>query len=162
MSNNKTPKAARGYRLWGLEDSKLLSLGAGKGEWKPGWNKAVCVIHEDHQAPVSDCECGFYAYHTIQAPKDEYSHLDSAGLVFGTVAGAGKLEIHCDGFRAEYLSIVALGITDESKKEALEALSKEWGIPFFNSEQELFDYSDKLGLEDLSEYVSSDKETKDA
>lgn len=159
--SDKAPKAARGYRLWGLEDSKLLSLGAGKGAWKPGWNKAVCAIHEDHRAPVSDCECGFYAYRSIQAPRDEYSHLDSAGLVFGTVAGAGKLEVHSEGFRAEYLRIVALGTTDQKKKAILETLAQEWEVPFFDSEEELFDHSDKLGLVDLSEYLSKNSEAKD-
>lgn len=75
------------------------------GYWEPGVNEARCDQGKDHEAPAPDCECGLYAYHSLQ-------ELGPDDGVIGVVAAWGRLEVHHDGFRAERARILALARTD--------------------------------------------------
>jgi hypothetical protein len=69
-----------------------------------------------HDAPVQDCTCGLYAFHAIppgwftgglRAPT-----FNPAGGIAGgagaVITAWGRIEVHHNGFRAEYAQIVAL------------------------------------------------------
>ncbi len=62
-----------------------------------------------HEAPDADCECGLYAYHPWsgmgQHLVEDSGHRD--GAVVGLVEAWGRVEVHSEGFRAEYAKPVA-------------------------------------------------------
>lgn len=106
-----------GYRSWRLNDWVLTPLSVG-GPWRPGINHACCHgpfaammggfwdahVEQDgnaqrHKAPHANCVCGLYAYH--EPPRNP-------GPIIGAIAAWGDLQVHPDGFRAEYAQIVAL------------------------------------------------------
>ena len=65
--------------------------------------EAVCesMGKEEHEAPHPGCSCGVYAIR--YANRDNSYWLNSgAGSVYGEVALWGNVEIHTDGYRAQY------------------------------------------------------------
>lgn len=104
--------------------------------WVPGRNNAVCSGREvwpwphgwtglappplrdapphlgdqpraRHPAPAPDCKCGLYAMHSIR------QELQRAGRVaeeevLGAVVGWGAIEVHANGWRAQYAMVTAL------------------------------------------------------
>lgn len=107
-------EAVVGYRRWRLDDWVLSPLNYSK-PWRPGVNKAVCQpgsymrtyssyggdIDSPHKAPHHGCHCGMNAFF-------EPKGIREGGDVLGAVVGWGDLQVHPDGFRAEYAQIVAL------------------------------------------------------
>lgn len=120
-----------GYRVFQLNKGELCSCGT-KNRWMPGVNKARCdapgLWDENqriwnqipfnagewgqanprptlHDAPKNDCQCGLYAFH--KAPTD-WPEGALKGAVGAVVLSWGKMQVHRDGFRAEYSEIVAL------------------------------------------------------
>lgn len=124
-----------GYRSWRLADWVLAPVSYGH-PWRPGVNRAKCVAHEglfpsvtfgsgitfeppkpkNHAAPQQDCTCGLHAYHEIPQQAE--------GVVIGAVAAWGDLQVHCNGFRAEYAQILALVAAD-----GLEEVAGLYGVP---------------------------------
>lgn len=54
-----------------------------------------------HSAPEPDCSCGWYARHQLP-----YKPLEN--LIWGAVAGWGKMEISQNGWRSQYAQILGL------------------------------------------------------
>jgi hypothetical protein len=121
-----------GYRQWRLDDWVLSPIGyTSTPPWRPGVNTARCAIDpgytitfgtspapaavgpaaEQHAAPHNECQCGLYAYH------DPIKTYPAYGYVWGAVAAWGNIEVHHNGFRAQYAQIVALA-EPESREEA--------------------------------------------
>ena len=112
-------QAVAGYRTWEVDaDGWLLpfSLGAIAGPWRPGVNTAVCHYakwrgdgtREVHAAPHPRCMCGLYA---LANADDHRLPRDHPGLALGAVGAWGDLEVHRDGFRAEFATVLALAVS---------------------------------------------------
>lgn len=135
-----------GYRKWRLADWVLSPINHGN-PWRPGVNKAVCQPDRthfylnymgdapdiSHKAPGRDCNCGMNAFFE---PKD----IREGGDVLGAVVGWGDLQVHPDGFRAEYAQIVALinmGSANDPKEPDLTAVTTLYRVPLLDSMEEL-------------------------
>jgi hypothetical protein len=135
MSAEDTPLVAGkiiGYRFWITKDYagnlglfSVYALANSPYEWKPRINEAHCRAlvlpwfkkpHHNpdhlalHLAPDPDCECGFYALHSIDSSRlqilvsshQKYNHK----YVRGAIAAWGKVQVHREGFRAQYAQII--------------------------------------------------------
>jgi len=145
-----------GFRQWRVGDDLELRSGHIADHWLPGDNKATChgqqnpfdVYGRDRvnyckDCPGNDCHCGFYALHRPSfwygKDRDRQRHPFSVVLTFGPepdfvaglIAGWGKVQVHHDGFRAQYAKVVALAVpTDGKKRIALaRACAAEYGVP---------------------------------
>ena len=147
MSRDDPPLLAgaiHGVRTWRVEwsdgDARLGAPVYG-GEWARGRpTRASCEAagraHPGRRAPARSCSCGLYALH----PRDEaIADLEQRRSYddepFGTVAGIveawGRVEVHEDGFRAEYArpkALAAIGTAPGSDEELLiERLAERHG-----------------------------------
>ena len=99
-----------GLRTFRVDDSGLLLPLYSSGAWYDGPNTAQCAPptgHHDrapHAVPADDCECGFYAYGTPEAARQN-RHLRHVQAV---VSCWGGLVAGTQGFRAEHARIVAV------------------------------------------------------
>ena len=96
----------RGLRSWRIVPGPAgqLRLGALNGElWERGGpTRAICRGRRRHaeHAPAGDCQCGLYALHPWAYKSTEWTR---GGLsVFGTVRAWGSLQLHAEGFRAQW------------------------------------------------------------
>ncbi|MCB0868157.1 MAG: hypothetical protein KDB48_05645 [Solirubrobacterales bacterium] len=110
----KTPFLAGtiiGIRQWhsDLSLSRLRPLTRYQ-DWKMDGKptEAVCANHEgSHQAPDPDCDCGLHAYHPWSSKREHLSLYFRDSQVTGLVAAWGKVEVHGEGFRAQYAKPMA-------------------------------------------------------
>ena len=147
-------------------DLKLRAAHKADQVWASGENVAVCKPNDrlvymddgfDYKyvprdpckiAPGSNCECGWYALHD---PSDfwygkksistAYQQLlatpgNSDPLVSGVIAAWGNIEVHHQGFRAQYARVVAL-VLPESKRDqtVVRACAAEYGVPVVKAER---------------------------
>jgi hypothetical protein len=117
-----------GFRAWQIVGRpglwQLGSVGIGdETEWNGREEvKAICRSDsrfftdpddedewtDSHPIPSPNCTCGFYAWHN---PEDVSLHTD----VWGAVIARGRLEVHREGFRAEYMQPLAFAIPEDSR-----------------------------------------------
>jgi hypothetical protein len=98
-----------GLRAWQvLEDGRLFGV-AKPVFWEPRCaTQAFCLESEEHEAPAPGCGCGLYAYHPAAWPARRLArHRDRVWvsgrqLVVGVMEAWGQVELHADGFRAEW------------------------------------------------------------
>lgn len=101
-------------RWWGKPSVTLRSMVRNGYSWKAGRNEAVCLVsgrpvpdQPPHVSPGTGCSCGFYAVHDVdRLPR--LTNLDSDYLVLAGVAGTGIVRVHTDGWRAQFVRIVAI------------------------------------------------------
>jgi len=100
------PGRIHGLRQWALDNAKPPHLRAVVHDqpW-PQYGvpfAARCVGHS-HAAPSAHCSCGIYAWHP-RADNAEYvfPSRDWLGSVTGIIEAWGEVEVHHDGFRAQY------------------------------------------------------------
>lgn len=125
-----------GFRGWKVsrDDGGLVLESTGvDGRWEPGPNEAKCQVEDNprggagwvtlgwqtaqgspwyerfHQAPNPDCVCGLYAMHK----QPDVARWAGGDRVEGVVQAWGNIEVHADGFRAQYAEIVLLVMPDE-------------------------------------------------
>jgi hypothetical protein len=145
-----------GYRQWSLikdaPTGHLVGLGAhgwGLNTWEgPAEIRATCGFAADigdpsHTSPHPECECGLYARHWLGNTRpDGYSRWvgaadsDSAS-VWGAVLARGRMEVHADGFRAEYMRPLALLAETE--------VGHAFALPSFTDPDDLTAYAKKHG-----------------
>ena len=95
-------------------------LGAYNGElWERGRpTRARCtrrgyITHAEH-APAGDCSCGLYAVHPWAYRAANWPR---GGLeVFGTVRAWGCLQLHAEGFRAQWAEPASLFLVGASRR----------------------------------------------
>jgi hypothetical protein len=147
-----------GYRRWMLTDWTLVPNSIGD-PWRPGINHARCRTHdpgyagalwaqrhasiyiesnpEPHTTPDPDCECGLYALHDLDLIRGHEP--ETIVFIIGAVAAWGRLEVHWDGFRAEYAQIVALvpphGGSTAGGWPGLEVLQRVYQVPFVTADR---------------------------
>ena len=127
-----------GFRHWAIRNNKL-GAATHHYEWEPGLNHANC--HMGHEAPARDCHCGFNAYYCLEDT--------TYGGVCGAIAGAGKVELHGDGFRSSEAQIIALLAVAPNKynsyssyysKDELKEIEATYGVPVFTDKKEFLKY----------------------
>ncbi len=113
------PGRIHGVRLWTvtLGCGSMALCGLNGSAWTAGGEptRARCspfvsryTGHERHDhAPASDCTCGLYSMHpwpeqTAEVAGSLLAGNDLAIPVMGVVEAWGRIEVHEDGFRAEY------------------------------------------------------------
>ena len=131
--------AVHGFRTWSLaldRESRPGLIGYGHTRWESGGQptRAECLpgngtpaSHpEGFPVPAEGCACGLYASHPwARDPNSDFLRVDGMGLepddVFGVVEAWGRMEVHEDGFRAEYARPIALF--------ARTGAELEWDVP---------------------------------
>lgn len=142
-----------GYRVWRLQDNKLCSL-TKKTTWQQGINKSKCLKPEvEHSSPAEGCHCGFNAFYFLpDALIKETSDFDY--IVWGAVAGAGRVFLKTHGWHAEEAQILSLYTTSdfitESEKKTLQ---KTYGVPLFNDLKKWEEFSSSLAKEVASKEI---------
>lgn len=105
-----------GLRTFRVDDSGLLLPLYSSGVWYDGPNTAHCTPptghHEraPHPVPCDECECGFYAYGTAEAARQN-KHMR---YVQAVVSCWGSVVAGTQGVRAEHARIVAVWISPEA------------------------------------------------
>lgn len=100
------PGRIHGLRQWALDNAKPPHLRAMVHDqpWPQGGAPfaARCVSHS-HAAPGAHCSCGIYAWHP-RPDNAEYAFpsRDWRGSVTGIIEAWGEVEVHHDGFRAQF------------------------------------------------------------
>lgn len=128
-----------GFRSWRIANGHLQSPYI-PCRWDGRTMRAVCYdanrvltrgegwLDEPHDSPHPDCRCGIYAYHSPGAR----SYYGEVWWCEGVVAAWGRLEVHADGYRAEFARVEALGVPDLGNprlEQAVEAIGRELGLP---------------------------------
>lgn len=113
LVNGKEP--VLGVRAWQVRrDGQLCSIHS-DAQWEPGVNCARCLPDASLLTePEARCICGLYGsssldYRGPAVPND-------TNVVLGTIAAWGYIEPECDGFRAEYARILAIGCAGEGSR----------------------------------------------
>lgn len=125
-----------GYRSWLVESGQLRPWGTGADVWRGNAEvHATCHIGL-HPAPATGCHCGFHCFHDVEsAVAGDYFKMteDPRIAVLGAVRCRGNLEVHHDGFRAEYAQpICLLG-------------APQLGLPSVDTPDELLEFATAYG-----------------
>ncbi len=153
------PGPIYGIRKWSTHwrgDRPVLRAAVQGGRWKGGGEptKARCrFAKEDHDAPDPHCGCGLYGVHPARYEEWAKSRfgvpdLDPGSEVLGVIEAWGRVELHRDGFRAEYAkphAIVRIGGTGVGGTRAI-AERHRVGHLSFDSTAELLSYCESHGL----------------
>jgi hypothetical protein len=127
--------AVIGYRTWLLEAGRLRAAVIEYAWQQDGPNKAICIANGNHtHPPYKACHCGFNVFH--EPPDDLYT----CEGVLGAVVAWGKIHVHKEGFRAEYVLPVALCKLPTMMVHAYEAAQgycEEWDLPWCETVEEL-------------------------
>ncbi|MBE7187505.1 hypothetical protein [Jatrophihabitans endophyticus] len=99
----------RGLRTFRVDESGRLLPLYSDGCWYDGPNTAVCSPptgdrRASHAVPADDCECGFYAYGSVEAA----GRARAARYVQAVVSCWGGVVAGTQGLRAEYARIDAI------------------------------------------------------
>ncbi|HYW27141.1 MAG TPA: hypothetical protein VE953_23425 [Terriglobales bacterium] len=131
-----------GYRFWSVLVPARWADASG------AWTRAVCrpqagigsphTPHDDATVPELDCTCGLYAYRSLSLGgyDGRLAQADDTDLriVWGAVAGTGRVLANRDGWRAQFARPVA--ILRESRPDAqLRAMADQLGIPLVSSSE---------------------------
>ncbi len=138
-------QAVVGYRTWAVDAEGWLlpfSLGAIAGPWRPGTNHATChyakwrtpggathsssgtrraAVRDVHEAPHPRCMCGLYALADAADPRLPRNDPE---LALGAIGAWGDLEVHRDGFRAQYATVLALAASPRAPAHLLGRLER--------------------------------------
>ena len=120
-----TPRTVNGVVARTLPNLRLGSV-SDSGWWNVGVNEARCLGRFKHRVPDRGCQCGLYAFYD--------------GMLYGGVEGLvtawGDVELHPDGFRAEFARVAALVAPDpENRFTAEYRIAAFYGVPVITREQ---------------------------
>jgi len=108
-----------GFRAWRVgEDGVLAGWTMSQAPWHPGVNEGKCLAGGGHGVPGRDCTCGIYAL----SDSEDY-RLDARGHAVGSIAAWGEIEVHPDGFRAQFACITAIAFDERSSTAHLATLA---------------------------------------
>lgn len=167
-------QAIIGYRRWSVDSEGNLYPMTVRDAWKPGINRSFCWVKNPDSADLTVphdgglCHCGFNAFFELNKAVCSYTAPDS---VIGAVAGAGKVQIHEEGFRSEEAQVIALCfvpgnsvikkyfdefipgsfcVTEESicgKRDhgLIQKAADKYGVPLFDSLEDMFRFAQNKG-----------------
>lgn len=101
-------------------------------QWQPEVNTAECLRDSYHDAPAHGCSCGLYAYYDFADTADLRRCVP--GTIQGVVTAWGDVELHPDGFRAQYAKVAAL-VMDAENHDAWDELARRYGVPLITPAQ---------------------------
>ena len=121
---------------WGEQPLSMEVWGAGgrcRDDGQP--TRAHCGEHRfpKHRAPHATCGCGLYGLHPrASAARELCGDAADDGVVIGIVEAWGQVELHRDGFRAEYARphafVVFRSVPDPAHEARTLALAKAHGV----------------------------------
>lgn len=116
------PQAALGYRVFRVNEdrNRLLSMVA-RFPWERV-STASCITewrHPDDSSPCEECECGLYAYHSLDHAAAHYLHWKKCVLqleeraaetpiLIAAVLGRGEALVHAHGWRVAQAQVAAI------------------------------------------------------
>lgn len=134
-----------GFRQWNIREgtTDLHPVGMTSADpWKSGPQHAVCHSSSGSMRtpclPVvnDECHCGFYALHHLQDAEGYGGYNGNA--VQGIVTGWGRVAIHTDGFRAEWIELMAIIMppdTPKSERRKYWDVAKAYNVPLMDYDQ---------------------------
>lgn len=125
-----------GFRCWHVDVAgNLLPVHSRSNPWKGNAEvKATCNWRK-HEAPHPTCHCGFNTYF-----EPESAMAREPNGVLGVVRARGGIELHPDGFRAEYAQPLAL--VNLPNRET----PKPLGLPVCDSVEEMVEFAENYGI----------------
>lgn len=126
-----------GVRRWtlGWKGGNADLRGFGNARWRANGEPtdARCRlgrrVRPRHRVPGPDCSCGLYALHPWSAP-ELYGSGEPPEEAFGIVEAWGRVEVHANGFRAQFARPVALAVVgvplDSDVGEAVARLARRY------------------------------------
>ena len=151
-----------GVRVWsiGVAGGVAELRGHGEEPWAAGGEPTIarCIGGGDrrrarhrHRAPVADCSCGLYALHPQASTSfglyARYGSIADAADAFPTaVAGIveawGRIELHADGFRAEFARPHTLALIGAGRESDVGGLIERLAVRYGARLVELDDAED--------------------
>lgn len=144
-----------GRRMWDYFGGGLLSVFA-DAEWQPGVNEARCgcddllpfmprrpAVSHRSPAPAPNCTCGLHAYYRL--PCDHERIVPVAGLI----TAWGRVQLHSDGFRAQFARVAALVLPPDGHVVSLRRVARRYSVPLITLEQ----YSDDAFIGEFGQVV---------
>jgi DNA-binding CsgD family transcriptional regulator len=137
-----------GWRVWGLANNRLYSIGM-NAHWRPGENRAECLVGHWHDVPAPSCHCGFWAlFDPVPAMQlaaqvecgqrmgSGFTVLDPHRTVaVGLILGYGATAVHgWEGYRAGLASVACIfadapeALVTE-KADLRRTVADEYGVP---------------------------------
>ncbi len=127
--------------IHGLREWPIYTVAGGDGLWlgttaapvlwpKDRPAKAECTRCDasDHAPPARNCSCGLYALHPIAPAARRFLNAragGAAGMSVGLIKAWGTIEVHEDGFRAEYARPEALILVEDPRGAGLNRVHVE-------------------------------------
>lgn len=113
------------FREWTVDWDKLTIKAIGVTHtWdeKPVWQTAECKsmgryqeAPYGHEAPHPKCHCGFYGWWKFGDQQEGgYGEVERPPRVWGVIQAKGRIEVHADGIRAEFIRPVMLAVPESS------------------------------------------------
>lgn len=154
MSAEPVAQPLVGFRRWGCKRGGLYSGIFVSGRFMPNpaltllapratpspWpadnhRMAKCFALRGHEAPYSDCRCGYSAYYALPEDPD----LPAREAVWGAVVAWGRV-VECErGFRAQYARPVALldceNPRDRKQRERWARAADNYGVPLLERDE---------------------------
>lgn len=161
--NNYMKEPILGFRSWQLSDNYLYpaavrvwkefddealeptDLEESGLEWNKGINYSYCIQDSEpwEGSPHTHHDCGFNAFFELeQAINNSFN----GQIVTGACAGAGRVELHETGFRAEQAQVLALLASDEKEFDVLKTVAKNYNVPLFKIREDFLDFAHSLSL----------------
>lgn len=128
----------RGLHAWG-----------GNGyTWHPGINQAKCIGEREHsekiKAPASKCMCGFWMKEYQEQLNPEFR---GALSLRGAVQAWGTCREHTNGWRCEYMQIIAFCVNPDIPMQVLKEVSEKYDVPLLANEVELQKFVDEYNTD---------------
>lgn len=156
---------------------RLYSIGRLDTHWPLTPEPAVCIQsvsdhlfnaseRHSHPAPAAFCHCGWNAFRLLGLARlTEFRMFGLQGSsVCGAVCGAGRVEVHRDGWRAERAQILCLYLTEGHPDRSLRRiwrsqreLAEAYGVPIWRGEREASEWLSEIdGLTSQPEELWAD------
>jgi hypothetical protein len=121
-----------GLRTWTVSGERPDERLAGSyrdAPWPAGgaWLEASCPSAEGHSAPAPGCGCGVHAWHP--RPRAARRILAGRREIPGIVEASGAIEVHEDGFRAEWARPYALLLAPGRNAALIHRLGAAYHVP---------------------------------
>lgn len=97
-----------GVRGWEIKSNRLVAISDKSFVWQPGSNKARCNSYSNSCPCEMNILTAFQNHHCgFNASYGYNRYIINEGIV-GVIAGAGKVQLHANGFRSEYAQVLGL------------------------------------------------------
>lgn len=113
------------YRAWERGSDKTLQSMSRSAIWTPR-KRATAQCEKHPRGPGVDCECGIWAFKSVDQLVRSYGHQAVGSAVLGRIALWGVVQKHKDGYRAQYAYPQLFFNVPE--RYATNDLAAAWGI----------------------------------